>query len=127
MNAPTKYVLNLLTILTALVLCVVTIFGWNNFVDAVGGLRSFGGLIALTIMGLVLLGTIVWLQVHDYTGNNGAMVRDAVVAFIIIVILGAIGWNWIDLPTGAGLKVLLALVISAIAALITTWIGYVDE
>ena len=127
MNAPTKYVLNLIAILVTLVLSTVTIFGWNNFVEAVGGLKSFGGLIALTVMAMVLLGTIVWLQLHDYTDNNVAMVRDALVAFLVIVVLGAIGWNWIDLPSGAGVKVLAALVISAIAAMITTWLGYVDE
>ncbi len=127
MNAPTKYVLNLITILVALVLSTVTIFGWNNFITAVGGLKSFGGLIALTVMALVLLATIVWLQLHDYTDQTGAMVRDALVAFIIIVLLGAIGWNWIALPSGAGVKVLVALVISAIAAVVTTWLGYVDD
>lgn len=127
MNARTKYVLNLLTILTALIFSAVTIFGWNKFVDAVGGLRSFGGLIALTILGLGFVGTIVWLRIAAFTGFDRVVVRDVIAAFFILLALGAIGWNWIDLPTGAGVKVLVGLIISAIAALITTWVGYVDE
>lgn len=132
MNIATKYVLNLIAILSAMVACLVTIFGWTKFIDAVGGLRSFGGLVSLVMMVVVLIATLTWLMLHSYRNDQGHLdaarfARDIIVACVIMVVLGAIGYNWIDMPSGAGVKVAASIAICAVAALASTWVGRVDE
>lgn len=132
MNAPTKYVLILLLTLAAVMASLVIIFGWTEFIDAIGGLKSFGGLVALILMLIVLIATLAWLMVHNYHTaggdlDGGTFARDISVAVIIMLILGAIGYNWIDLPSGAGMKVAGAVIVCAFLAFIETWVGRVDE
>jgi hypothetical protein len=132
MNVATKYVLILVSIVATVMAGLVIIFGWTKFIDAVGGLKSFGGLVALILMLIVLIATLAWLMLHNYHTDQGALdggefARDIIVATIIMVILGAIGYNWIDLPSGAGMKVAAVVALCAIASIITTWIGRIDE
>lgn len=127
MNTTTKFVLNLLMSTALAVFTASFLFGWGEFTDKLGGVKSFAGLIALLVMGAVIVGGIVYLQRTSYADRTSAMVRDAIVATVAVVVLSAIGYNWIDLPTGAGLKILLVMIACAVVAAAATIIGYVED
>jgi hypothetical protein len=127
MTLTTKYVLNLLTAMVLAVFVTSVLFGWSEFIDKLGGLKSFGGLIALLTMGIVTIGGIIYLMRSNYENRNSAFVRDLILAVLAVAILAAISWSWVDLPNGTGARLLLCIGVCGIAAAITTWFGYVDD
>lgn len=91
MNLATKYTFNYLVGTALAVFIAVFLFGWHEFADKVGGVKSFVGLVAVLAMAAVVLLGINHLQATDYNGRGGARVRDLLIAFIVAIVLGIIG------------------------------------
>lgn len=128
MSIPKKYLAHL-SIMTALILLVsCLLFGWSNLIEALGGIKSFGGLLALLVMGAVVIGGITYLQGHDYGGgwSTKRMVH-LVAATTVVIILGVIGLSWLSLTVGAIVKVTCAILLVMIAAAASTLVGEVAE
>lgn len=122
-----KYLTNL-TIATVLIMMVCLIFfGWAEFTEALGGVKSIGGLVALIIMGSIVAGGIVYLQGRDYGGWTAERIAHLFIATAIVLILGAIGLSWISLPDGAAMKVLAVIIAHLIAAGLFTLVGELDR
>lgn len=127
MNIATKYAFTTLLNAALTVFICSILFGWDDFTEKLGGTQSFAGLVALIIMGLIILGGILYLQMRDYEDAMPAMIRDMVIAALIVFILGGIGYSWLSLPNGAGVKVLLSLVAIAAVSALEVWICRRDE
>ena len=127
MNTVNKYVLNMMTNVALVVFVCAVLFGWSDFTDALGGVKSFTGLLALLVMGSIVVGGIVFYQRQDYTDRLTAQITHLVIGLGVTATLTSVGYSWVDLPNGAGMKVLVALAACAVAAVITTWLGYVDD
>jgi hypothetical protein len=127
MNIVTKYVLNLIVSTALAVFACAVLFGWHDFTDALGGVKSFAGLVAVLVMCAIILGGILFLQDQDYTDRWAARITHLIIAFAVVIVLGLIGWNWVDLPNGAGAKVLSVMVACIVAAAIETLVGYIED
>lgn len=119
---PTKYVFTFILSAALVVFGCSVLFGWNNFVDKLGGAKSFAALVALIIMGAIIIGGIVYLQLRDYENQMPALIRDATIAALVVFILAGIGFSWLSLPNGAGMKVLACLAAIAVASGAVLWI-----
>ena len=78
-------------------------------------------------MAAIIVGGIHILQDNDYTGRMRARITHLVLGVVVVFALGAIGISWVEMPTGAGLKVLACLAAAAILAAASTAIGYVED
>jgi hypothetical protein len=116
MNISTKYAFTSLLNAALAVFVTSVLFGWHHFTDKLGGVQSFAGLVALIVMVAVILFGIVYLQMRDYTDAAPAMIRDLVIAALVVLILAGIGYSWMSLPNGAGVKVLACLVAIAVVS-----------
>lgn len=127
MNFALKLICNILLITALVVFISILQFGWTDFTNALGGVMSFAGLIAFLAMGAVIIGGILFLQDQDYTNRMTARLIHLVVATIVVVILAIVGFQWVDLPSGAGMKVLVSLVSILVVSFASTWLGYVED
>lgn len=123
MNIPTKYSFIFILSAALVVFGCSVLFGWGNFVDKLGGVKSFAALIALIFMMLVVIGGIVYLQLRDYEDQTPALIRDLVIAALVVFILAGVGYSWLDLPNGAGMKVLTCLAAIAGVSGVALWVG----
>jgi len=127
MNAVTKYLLHVLGCVALAAFTCAVLFGWHDFTDALGGARSFAGLVALLFMGGVIIGGILFLQGQNYTDRLRARLTHLIIAFGVVSLLAAIGYSWVDLPNGAGIRVLVAVSACLVVAAASTWIGYLED
>ena len=132
MNIVTKFAFT--TILNATLVAFVSsiLFGWNKFVGTMGGTESLLGLIALAIMGAVIIGGAAYLMVHDYINEETGIIwfvflRDLAITTIIVVILAGVGFSWLSLPNGAGVKVLICLILITVISGAQVAIGRHEE
>lgn len=91
------------------VLISLAIFGWHTTTEAMGGVKSFGALLGLFVGIIVVAGGLIYMAMHDYSNSLGAMVRDLIIAFAIIMIIGVVGFRWVHLPDESAMHLLLAL------------------
>jgi hypothetical protein len=126
MSIPQKYLSNLVIAICLTVVVCLTFFGWADFTEALGGVKSFGGLLALIVMSAVVVGGIIYLQGRNYGGWTAERVSHLVIATLVVLILGAIGLSWISLPDGAAMKVLAVIAAHLVAAGLSTFVGELD-
>jgi len=126
MSIPQKYLANLAIMLVMTVITCSVFFGWSNFTDALGGIKSFGGLVALIVMGVIVIGGIIYLQGHNYGGWTAERIAHLVIATIVVAFLGLIGLSWLSLPDGDAMKVIGAIVAHLVAAGLSTLVGELD-
>ena len=127
MNFILKLICNILLATALVVFISILQFGWTDFTVALGGVKSFASLVAILLMLAVIIGGVAFLQDQDYTGRMTARLIHMIVAVVVVAILAAIGYGWFDLPSGAGLKVLISLLAIVVVSFASTWLGYVED
>ncbi len=127
MSIPQKYLANLVIVITLTLIVCLTFFGWNDTTEALGGVKSFGGLLALVVMSAIVIGGIIYLQGRNYGGWTAERISHLVVATLVVLVLGVIGLSWISLPDGAAMKVLAVALAHLAAAGLSTFVGELDR
>ncbi|MDB5165348.1 MAG: hypothetical protein JWM00_238 [Candidatus Saccharibacteria bacterium] len=127
MNIPTKYAFTSLLNAALAVFTTSLLFGWGDFTDKLGGAKSFAGLVALIVMGAIIVLGILYLQFRDYNDSTPALIRDMILAALVVFLLGGIGYSWMTLPDGAGVKILASLAAIAAVSGVEVWLCRRDE
>lgn len=122
MNIPTKFAFTSLLNAALAVFIASLLFGWSDFTDKLGGAKSFAGLVALIAMGVVVVLGILYLQFRDYNDSTPALIRDMILATLVVFLLGGIGYSWMTLPNGAGVKILASLVAIMAVSGVEVWL-----